>query len=303
MNTKRRLALATTLLFLILSEGICFAAGQRVIVLQSADIKPYREVVEGFRTTCSCEVIDVQLVGVDGAVKKGPPAAWKPEAIFAIGVDALKEANSSPDLPVISALTPCLEERESRRTGNATVQMLVSPDEQLRAIRDLFPERRRIGLIYDPGQLEPFVAEAKRSAASLGLVLMSRAATSAEEFPRSLDELAGMIDVFWLLPDTTHIRRETLDYLFLLSFERRVPVFAFSPKYLALGAIAATRIEPYDLGLQAGTYLAGKEAWDPSGKRCFFAKRWSLAFNEKVAARMGIDLGSGARAAQGSSGK
>ena len=71
-------------------------------------------------------------------------------------------------------------------------------------------------------------------------------------FLKSIQDMKGKIDVFWMLPDLTVITPETIEFMLLFSLENKIPVFAFSEKYVELGAFMSIGVDAFDIGIQAG---------------------------------------------------
>ena len=99
------------------------------------------------------------------------------------------------------------------------------------------------------------------------------------------------IDVFWMLPDITVITPETVEFLLLFSFKNRIPLLAFSEKYLELGAFMSTGIDPFDMGAQAGEMankiLSGRQI---KNVHQVLARKVVVSTNLMIAGKLGINL-------------
>src|SRR4030043_524376 len=186
----RFLFIIPSMLFLFLSSP-SFSDAFEAAVLKSADIKPYDDVLKGFKRSCDCN-----------------------ESVF---------------------LLSDIKNRDTQDT-----------------ILEVFPDTKRIGLIYDPGNTEEFVHDAMDAAKSKKIELVAIKIFKAKEVPSIIESMKNKIDVFWMLPDTTIVNSETIEAILLFSFRNKTPVFAFSKKYVEMGATAALGIDPYDMGIQAG---------------------------------------------------
>jgi putative ABC transport system substrate-binding protein len=74
--------------------------------------------------------------------------------------------------------------------------------------------------------------------------------------PALLEELRGRADLIWLLPDLVVTNPQTLESYFLFSFTNKVPVLAFSEKYLKSGAAVVVTFDLEAMGEQAGGMAA-----------------------------------------------
>jgi putative ABC transport system substrate-binding protein len=280
------------LLFFLASLLPAFSSqAVEVVALKSADIKPYNDALDGFRSSCGCSVREVDLSEVRAGSGSQAIFGSDPDMAFAVGLDALNRVRSVSDIPVVYTMVPPSQSPGAARKNISGVSMSLSPAKFIGAIQDIFPNARSIGIIYDPRYSENFVTEALRAAQSRGVELVLKKAGRPAEVPALIDSMRGKIDVFWMLPDMTVVNPETVKYLLLFSFQNKVPVFTFSEKYVELGALAALEIVPYDMGVQAGE-IAKKLAGERSarGPVRLEARKTLLVINRKVARKLGIRI-------------
>jgi ABC-type uncharacterized transport system substrate-binding protein len=263
-----------------------------IVVLKSADITPYNEALEGFRSSCACEIreeIPVRELGSTDAAARLLRGA--PDGVFVIGIDALSRAKRIRDLPVVYAMVPGGQSTDGYAENVSGVNMYISPKEYLSAIRKVFPHATRIGVLYDPGHLEAYIREAASVAKAMGLGLVMKKVLRPGDVPSLIEGMQSKIDVYWMLPDTTVVNKESVELLLLFSFQNRVPVFTFSKKYVEMGAVAGLNMMPFDMGVQAGELmkklLAGKGVHSPIRVD---TRRTLLMINHKVAQKLGITI-------------
>jgi len=264
----------------------------KIVVLKSADIKPYNDALEGFRSSCGCEVSDELHQNENGPADiSAELLATNPDGVLAIGMEALSQVRRIRDLPVVYAMIPNFQPSGSYGKNVSGVNMYIQPEKYLSAMLELFPWAKRIGLVYDPKNMEPFVQEAVHAAQSRGIELVMKKASRPSDTPPLIEGMKDKIDVFWMLPDMTVVNQEEVNFLLLFSFQNRVPVFTFSKKYVEMGAVAGLNMRPYDMGVQAGEImkrlLAEKDAKSPVRMD---ARKTVLMINSKVARKMGIRI-------------
>lgn len=263
-----------------------------IVVFYNPAIRPYRLVLDGFKQSCRCAVREYPLR--NGGRSEGPFGfgGEKPDLILAIGLDALRSAEAIRGVPIISTMVPKAQARPGTGSTVTGIDMTLPPASYLEAMRRLFPAAKRIGVLYDPALLGEYVAAAAKAADGLGFRLVLREATRPADMPALLGNLRREIDLFWMLPDPTVAREETLNALLLFSFENKVPIFTFAKKYVEMGALAALTIDPVEIGVQAGEKARALR----SGETGVAAPAWeyirkhSLALNKKVGKKMGFDL-------------
>ncbi|MEW6003439.1 MAG: ABC transporter substrate-binding protein, partial [Nitrospirota bacterium] len=156
------------------------------------------------------------------------------------------------DIPIIYAMVSNPMSILSGEKNITGVSMNISAEKQLTALLEVSPDINRIGLVYDPRKTAHLVDEAQSVASSSGIAVVSQKIYNSKEVPSAIKNMKGKIDAFWMLPDTTVITQETVEYLLLFSFENSIPVLTFSDKYVNLGALMALQIDTLDVGRQAG---------------------------------------------------
>lgn len=257
-----------------------------VIVVKSAELRPYQEALRGFRDTCNCDAEELKLENGD---EGGAVLRKSPDAVVAIGTTVFKKVRTIEGLPVIYAMVMPSEAALSMSPNISGVSMDISPETYISAMKELFPKAKKIGLLYDPQRTAAFVAEAAKAAHAAGLELADKQVNDPREIPGLLDRMRGTIDVLWMIPDATVAAAETIDYLLYFSFQNNVPIFSFSKKYVDMGAVAALDVDPYDMGVQAGEIVNRLKAGKKGAVRAW-ARASHLTVNSKVAAKMGLKI-------------
>jgi putative ABC transport system substrate-binding protein len=278
-------------ILLLLFLSAVSARANDVVVLQSADINPYDDVLDGFRSSCGCNVLDVELGQAGAADISNKLSRFDPDMVFVIGLDALSRAQSVTDLPVIYSMV--LPAQFPGLVGNnmSGVSMRIPADKYFAAIEEVFPGARRVGIIYDPRHTDAFIREALDAAQRRGMTLVLKKADMASEVPSLIDAMRGKIDVFLMVPDVTVISPETVKYLLFFSFRNNVPVFSFSNKYVEMGAVAALNVVPFDIGLQAGEMAKRLSNENRGGAPIRLdARKTVLSINRTVAGKLGIRI-------------
>jgi putative tryptophan/tyrosine transport system substrate-binding protein len=281
------------ILFLLLLLLICdnFSSyASEVLVIKGADIKPYNEALEGFKSSCQCNINElVPIAGEQRDISRAI-SEIKPVTVFAIGVDALKQAQAIKGIPVVYTMVPYSASVPAQKNISG-VSMYISPEKYLNLISEVFPNAKRIGLIYNPKNSDRFVKEVYQRADSMELELVAKRAEKAGEIPALIDSMKGRIDIFLMLPDTSIVSSESFNYMLLFSFLNEVPVVTFSKKYVELGASAGLNIDTFDLGLQAGEIMRRILRQNSQGlPEMADARKTVLVINKKVMRKFGIKI-------------
>ncbi len=285
-----KILIITASLLLLLCH-VTASRAQEIVVVKSAEIKPYNDAMEGFKRTCNCTVKELSVSEAEPGDIVRKILKINPDGVLAIGLDALMHVRAIKELPVVYTMAPYLPSDIPVRENISGVSMDISPAAYIDTMIAVFPNAKRIGLIYNPKKTEPFVVEALQAARLKGVEIISKISYASRDVPSFIDSLKDKIDVFWMLPDTTVVNPETVNYMLLFSFQNKVPIFAFSKKYVEMGALAALNIDPFDLGAQAGdimrTLLYEKGVKVPIRVN---ARKTVMIINKKVADKLGVRI-------------
>jgi putative ABC transport system substrate-binding protein len=218
------------------------------------------------------------------------------DLVLAVGLKAaLVSKMEIVDTPVIfcMVLDPA---KHNLKAPNLTGILLEVPiQRQLAMLRSVLPNAKRIGVLFDPEKSAQLVEEARRQAKGLGLELVARSVSSEKEVPPTLRMLLLQIDALWLLPDSTVLTVDSLQFLMNSSLEAAVPVFGFSPDLVKSGALVGLSVHYPDLGRQAASLARTLLANRPNNQQApslGFAPpdRLRLSLNLKTAKFLGINV-------------
>lgn len=251
----------TKLRTLILAAGLLIApeaamghAGHGVVVVLSQDLAPYRAAVESFRSESGMQVAVLDLKGdvAEGTWILREIRRLKPDAVVTIGSLATELLGPQIlDIPVVYCMTMAVSEA-LLSAGNVTgVSLSVDPEQQFRALKLALPAIRSVGVIFDPAHSARLIAEAGRKAQLVGLQLVTRAVSRANEVPDAVRVLAGQADAIWLIPDSTCFTRESFEFVLKLSLNQRIPLLVFSEAYVKAGALLSLSPDYAEIGRQA----------------------------------------------------
>jgi putative ABC transport system substrate-binding protein len=231
------------------SSGPSFA--QEIVVVKGPFIKPYEEAVKGFRSVCRAELTELESV-LSKSELLSRIYQIKPDLVLAIGNTALQKIKDVRGIPVVYAMVTNPGGILNDAGHVSGVSMNIPLEKQLKEFLNISPSSRNIGIVYDPDKSSHFLEEAHGAAQALGVEIISREVDNPRDVISAINSMKGVVDAFLMLPDTTVVTEESLEYLFLTSHEKHIPVIAFSEKYLKSGAFMAVSIDAADIGRQAG---------------------------------------------------
>jgi putative ABC transport system substrate-binding protein len=286
---KKHIGIFLFVATMLIWRGNVFAGD--VVVIKSSDVKPYEDTLAGFRSVCKAGIREFTLSEENDDKIRNEIRKTRPDLIFAVGMTALLRARQISDIPVIYAMVSNPGSVLSGSSNVTGVSMNISARQQLDTLLNLFPGIRKIGIIYDPEKTGNLYRDARSAADAAGVSLVHRPVEQSREVPSAINDMKGGIDAFWLLPDSTVITRESLEYLLLFSFENRVPILSFSDKYIEMGSLLALNIDAGDIGRQAGE-MANMvlDGSDVAAVPAAPPRKSLISLNLKVAEKMGIKI-------------
>jgi len=239
----------------LLVAGIQEALGQNLIpLLKSADLPPFNRAAQGVRQGLNQPTEEHSLAKNRNQNLKIIHQILEdtPSLIITIGSRATAlavEANQC--IPLVFCLVSRPEVYGFVKPYTTGVSINLPPLAMLRQAKLVFPERRRVGVIYNPAQNAAKIARAQEAAAALGLELITAQVSSTKEVPQALRRLLPQIDLLWLILDTTVVQQISLPYIILNATRLRIPIMGFSPRFIEQGLALVPQTDYYDMGQQA----------------------------------------------------
>ncbi len=279
-----------TVFFLVSWCGLA-VAGQEIAVVQNKEYQPYAHAIQGFARVCDASLQKMVITESRGSDILREIKLNRPDMILAIGGPALSLVKNIKTIPIVYVMVLDPQSTVSGQENITGVSMTIPPDRQLRALRQTLPHAKNVGLLYDPDRTGYLVEEAQKAAGKMGMVLIAKEVHSPKDVAPSAMDMRDEIDVFWMLPDVTVMTPETEEFLLLYSLKHRIPLLAFSERYLHMGAFLSTGTDAFDMGAQAGEMankiLLGQQARDI---RQAHARKYVVSTNVMIAGKLGIHV-------------
>jgi putative ABC transport system substrate-binding protein len=279
----------TFLISFLLSGATVF--GGDILVLQSMRVKPFNDALRGFKSVCKGASKTVVVADAEGTDLPRMIREERPQLILAIGADALQKVKRIRNIPVIYLMVLNPEAITGGGKNIAGVEMNIPPEKYLDLMLKLNPDSLKVGIFYDPTKTGTFVKRILQSAGAMGIEIIAREVHSPKEVPEMFTRMKSSFNIFWLLPDSTVVTPETVEFLLLHTQEVAMPVVTFAGKYVETGALISLDIDGFDLGKQAGemanNILGGAAVSELPNVD---ARKAVLKVNRNVAKKLGINL-------------
>lgn len=160
---------------------------------------------------------------------------------------------------------------------------------QLKLIRQISPNAKRIGVLYNPGEAasQYGIKEIRRFAPGLGFELVEGSVSSTGEVYPVAQNLAGRVDVLFLSSDNTVIGGVAASVK--VAVENRIPLYVGDSGTVEKGGLAAVSVGYSELGVETGKLVVRIL----NGERnipTVVARGSEVYINKKAAQMMGVTV-------------
>lgn len=223
------------------------------------------------------------------------------DLIYSIATNASQaavNATGGTDIPVVfNAVTDGVEAKlvtsNEKPGGNVTGVSDAAPlEKQLEMIRELLPEAKKIGMIYNIGEVNGKlqVKQVEKLASKYNFKIVKKGVSATTEIATAAEQLAGDVDCIYNITDNMVVSATAS--ITDKANAKNIPVFAAEDGQMKVGLLASDSISYEKLGEQAGSVaydilVNGKKAGDIPVET---AKDTTLYINKKVAEQLGIKI-------------
>jgi putative ABC transport system substrate-binding protein len=281
--------------FSILLPQLSYAvSAHEIAILKSADITAYNQAIESFKASMP----DSKFVPYDlqGDLERGFKLAKKIRAsnadlVLAVGIKAALAAKREiPDIPIVYTMVLDPQKNGLTTENMVGIMLEVPVDRQFKEMRAVLPGLKRVGVLYDPEKTGDLVEEARRQARSVGIELIGRQLRSEKEVPAALRSLVPEVEALWLVPDSTVLTEESINFLLSSALESNRPIIGFSSELVRNGALIGLSVNYEDIGRQ--TAVIARKIFNGQIKppAIFPPEKLRLALNLKTGKFLGITI-------------
>ena len=187
----------------------------------------------------------------------------KPDAIVAIATPSAQAVVAATKTvpvvfsavtdPVVAKLVPNWEASKTNVTG---VSDLLALDKQMDLVKQVVPNAKRVGMVYNPGEANSVVVvkELQKLLPKLGMTLVEAAAPRSVDVSSAARSLVGKVDVIYTSTDNNVV--SAYEALVKVGQDAKIALVASDTDSVKRGAVAAYGINYRDLGEQTGRMVA-----------------------------------------------
>lgn len=228
-------------------------------------------------------------------------AADKVDLVCAIATPSAQSAyNAAMDvnIPVIfTAVTDPIAAELADADGNPAGEVTGTSDklpveEQLKMIRTMLPDAKKIGILYTTSEANSVsaIAEYKELVGKYDFELVEKGIATTADIPLAAEELLRQVDCITNLTDNTVV--SSLPTILEKANEKKIPVFGSEIEQVKIGCLAAEGIDYISLGKQTGKMAAQVLKGEKKASEIPFETITEPGFyvNNKVAENLGIQV-------------
>ena len=221
-----------------------------------------------------------------------------PAVIVAISTPSAQAvAAATKEIPIIfSAVTDPVAAQLAASIdtpgGNITGVSDMAPiGDHVALIREITPEVKRLGVLYNPGEANSVssLGAMKTAAEAAGIAIVEGPATKSADVQAAARSLVGKVDAIYVPTDNTIV--SALESAVGVAIAAKLPLFAGDTDSVARGALAAVGFNYFDVGVQTASLvdrvLKGE---NPGTIPVVFAAGTDLQVNKATAAAIGLQL-------------
>ena len=193
---------------------------------------------------------------------------------------------SSITFPEKSGIVPCVKHPGAFITG---VSNYVSIDAQLAIFRRIQPNLKRLGILYNVGEINSvqLVDVLARACKKIGITLVPQSVTRTADVPQNATKLVQDCDAVFISNDNTAL--SSLKSIVKVATKKGIPVYVSDTDAVVQGAVAALGPNQYEIGIQTGEKIAQILNHGPGTEiPVSFPKNVELVLNEAAAKKIGM---------------
>lgn len=239
---------------MLLCARITMAAEPNILVLNSnQSVDKYRTAQENFTAA-----LNKPLRVMDLAAPKQLEAAHELlsgksfDVIYCIGSKAYGMAHRNASMTNIVFSTILNWRRLPIGENTYGISNELHPLMQMTIFRYIFPDTKKIGVLYSERFNREWYEQASAEAKNVGIDLIARSLSDEMQAAKELDKMLPEVQAYWLISDPVIISGEkTLLRLLQMCDEKHVPIFTYNEVFAKYGAALIVSVDDQTVGRQA----------------------------------------------------
>jgi len=294
-------SISICLLFLLLYPGsLSSDDGPKVLLIDSdAAVDKYERAGNEFKKALSHPVVEVRLNEKRWKITDVEDLIYDedPDLVYCIGTKAYLIANkyAGGTNIVFSSIINWMRLPRTEKTYGVSNEL--HPAMQMMLFSHIFPDVKKIGVLYSKQYNSQWLENALKEAKDMGIDLIGQPVSSSKDNIPALKDLLPGIDALWLISDPVVVSNsESVMDMLGTCDKKRKPVFSYHEALEEHGATLIVSVDNPTLGRQAGgialEVLSGEKIEEkvqyPAGSHIILnlkkVKEYGLTYNEEALA-------------------
>ena len=241
--------------FLVFPARLAAEKEPKVLLLNSdATVEKYKVAQEAFKQTFSRPVLEINLADKKWKVPDVEDLLYDeyPDLVYSIGSKAYLIANRyiSEKEIVFSSIVNWQRLPITKKTYGVSSEL--HSGMQLTLFRYIFPEVKKIGVLYSERYNSQWFNNARAEAREMGIEIIGQSISENKQNLEVLEELLPKIDALWLISDPVIVTdKKILEGVFKKCDSKKVPVFSYHDIFVDYGAALIISVDNPTIGRQA----------------------------------------------------
>lgn len=217
--------------------------------------------------------------------------------VISTGIEAgIALSQADIDTKIIMAMMPRMSFQDLSKVGkincnisDCRVVFLDQPvQRQLHLIKLAFPNRHEISLIGSQGSRQ-LIQRIRLTAKLFGFHGKQIIVKNQNTLITALNQNLSHTDILMTIPDPVVYNRDTARAILLATFNRQIPLFAYSQSFVRAGAVIGMYSTPEQIARQIAELLINPNN-NTSGTNQIYPKYFSIGINHRAAEALNITL-------------
>jgi len=291
----KKLAFIVALLLLLIFSGNLIAGNPKILLINSdASVERYAVAQTEFMSNFSYPAGLVDLGEKKWTLQEIEDRLYDeyPDLVYCIGTRAYLVANQflKEKNIVFSSIINWQRLPLTRKTFGVSNEL--PPEMQIMLFRYIFPDVKRIGILYSEEYNGQWLHQAKSQAKAMGVKIIENAVTESNQVISTLNRFVGDIDALWLISDQIILSdKKVLMQLFRECDAKKMPVFSYHDAFATQGAVLVVSVDDAAIGRQAAgisanviSGIVGEKIQYPAGSHIILnlkkVKEYELTYEE-----------------------
>lgn len=229
--------------------------GPKIMVINSnAAVEKYRIAQEEFTKSISTPVVEIDLGATKLKLREIEDLLYDeyPDLVYCIGSKAYLLANKfiSDRKIVFSSILNWRRLPLAPKTYGISSEL--NPEMQITLYRYIFPELKRIGVLYSRKYNKQWFNEAQSVAKEMGVEIIGRSVSKKRDVIPELKGLLKEVDALWLISDPVVMSdKKSLVEVFKLCDLNKKPILSYHNSFAEHGAVLIVSVDIPTTGRQA----------------------------------------------------